>query len=283
MVAYITSLPTEQIGEYCNFVMRPMVDTTMHPHIYQFMLKLGPYMHFMDCRLLKEMVFHFAKDFRPGLLKKMESYECDIQEFCWKTTIATFAGVRHGEEEVPKNFATLQVKHNLDPNRHTLKDLEELKKTLGQKLGCRLIPQLVECAMVFFKVELGGGTFITWLVPVEIIPDLMAAMLEPEIRKFFLSTGIVSAFIEGKPCYTQEQTSSQESDTNSDEMGRNVTPTPRSVEAQPESRSMLTLCSRDGSALLKVQLETAGVLSRPHVPVYRIHACSSLNLPFSQP
>lgn len=241
VVSYITSLPTEQIGEHCNFVMRHMVDMATHTHIYQFMLKLNTYMHFMDCRFLKEMVFHFARQYRPGLLKKMENYEVDIQEYCRKTTIATFSSVWHGEEKAPEHFTTLQVKHNLDPNRHSLKDVEELQKALGQKLGCRVMSQLVECAMVFFKTEL-GGTFITWLIPVEITPDLIAVMMEPDIRKFFVSTGIVSAFIDGKRCYTQDQTSSQESDTNSDEMGGNVTPTQNSkpLEAQPESR-LLTI------------------------------------------
>lgn len=117
IVKYIMSLPPERIGEHYNFVMPHIVDSTAHSRVYEFMQKLRMYMQFLDCRLLKKMITHFAKDLHPSLLKKMESYETDIEDFCQNTTITGFANNCQAEENVPEHFTTLQVKHSLDPNR----------------------------------------------------------------------------------------------------------------------------------------------------------------------
>ena len=205
-----------------------MMDTTVYPNIYQLMQKLSTYMQFLDFRLLRELILHFARDFRPGLLKKMETYEGDVLDFCQNTAISTLSSIWQGEGvKVPEYFTTLQAKHNLDRTNSTLQDLKELQRNLGKKLGCCLKSQLNECAMILFKVEL-KGSFVTWLIPMEIIPDLMAAMMETDVRKFFVSAGIMSVFIEGKLTYRQDQTSSQESDSEGDDdTGENSTPTPK--------------------------------------------------------
>ena len=242
MVSHITSLQPEQIGEHFHFVIPHMMDTTVYPNICQLMLKLSTYMQFLDFRLLRELILHFARDFRPGLLKKMETYEGDVLDFCRNTTIATLSSIWQGEGvKVPEYFTTLQAKHNLDRTNSTLQDLKELQRNLGKKLGCRFLSsQLDECAMILFKVEL-KGSYVTWLIPMEIVPDLMAAMMETDVRKFFISAGIVNVFIEGKLTYRQDQTSSQESDSegDDDDTGENSTPTPKRKPpgAPPESKS----------------------------------------------
>ena len=240
MVAHITSLPPKQVGEHFHFVIPHMMDTTVYPNIYQLMQKLSTYMQFLDFRLLRELILHFSRDFRPGLLKKMETYEGDVLDFCQNTAISTLSSIWQGEGvKVPEYFTTLQAKHNLDRTNSTLQDLKELQRNLGKKLGCCLKSQLNECAMILFKVEL-KGSFVTWLIPMEIIPDLMAAMMKTDVRKFFISVGIVSVFIEGKLTYRQDQTSSQESDSESeDDTGENLTSTPKrkSSGAPPESKS----------------------------------------------
>lgn len=95
--------------------------------------------------------------------------------------------------------------------------------------------------MIFFKVDLGGSICITWLIPEEIEPELMTAMSDPDVRKFFAQTNIRTVVVDGKPLYNEEQTSLHESDSNSEERGEDVTPTPQrkkiSTEAvKPESK-----------------------------------------------
>ena len=204
------SLPPERIGEHYNFLMQHMVQMTTYPHIFQFMLKLNMYMQFMDYSLLKEIIVHFTKDSNPELLKKMERYEKDIESFCRSTTIAGFITNWTGEEKVPEHFTTLQVKHKLDPNKCTLTDLEELRKKLGRKLGYCLKPRLIECAMIFLKVEL-GCVMVTWLVPVEILPHLMGAVMDEESRMFFAESGIEKVIID-KCVYYPDTASSHDED-----------------------------------------------------------------------
>lgn len=274
MVSYIISLPPERIGEHYNVVMRQTADSSAHQHIYQFMTKLTAYMQFMDYRLLKEIVFHFAQGFRPGLLAKMDSYEVDIEEFCQNTTIASFICNWREVVEVPEYFTTLQVKYNLDPNRCTLKDLKELQATLGQKLGLYQRPQQFECAMILSKVvnELVSSVSITWLIPTEVEPDLMAAMSNADVRKFFDLTGIRTVLIEGKLCYSENRTSSQESDSTSEdkEPEEDVTPTPtpiptkkyssKSEGEEPESKCCTIQSNMSIEYLLSLGILMAAIL-----------------------
>lgn len=207
-VFHITSQPTESIGEQYSFILRCIKDLTNTDEI---MKKLSSHMHFTDCRLLKEIIFHFAKESHPGLLGKVEKYEADVEGYCRSTTVASFSGDWQGEEIVPDFFTTLQVKINLNSNERNLEYLEVLRKTLGKELGRCLRQQLVECAMVLFKVVELGSVAITWLIPSEIVPELMTAMTEPAIRELFISLDVIEVLTDGECCYT----SSPDSDSNS--------------------------------------------------------------------
>ena len=237
IASYINSLPPNKIGGHYNYVIRHMVNSTALKDVYQFMAKLSMYMHFTDSRLLKEVAAHFASDFQPDFLRKVEAYEVDIADFCRNTTVASFVYNQQEEiSEVPEYFTTLQVKKDINLNKWTLEDMKQLQKVLSQKLGRYLKPQVDECAMIFFKMEPGNA--ITWLIPLEIEPELMTSMSDAELRKFFASVGIMTVLMGGK-CYSEDQTASQESDSNSGdggELDKTLTPTNQRKSTEKEAQ-----------------------------------------------
>ena len=224
VISFIMSLPAELVGEQYNIVLKRTVDIAASD---QLMRKLSLYMHFMEIRLLKELVFHYAKE----LVGRVERYEADVGDYCKTTTVASFSKImQQDREDVPEFFTTIEVKSTRDPNKVHLNDMEKLRRALGEKLGQCSRSTLAECAMIFFKVELSSASVtITWLIPSDIAPNLMAVMTEPTIGELFVSMGVIEAAIEGERYYNN-LTSSIESSCEADR-----TPTPVRMPT-PESK-----------------------------------------------
>ena len=145
--------------------MKNLVRMKSFMNIFQFMLELRMYVRFLgDCNLLKEIASN------SQVTQKIESYEAEIVNFCRITSIASFVSCWQDREsgKIRHNFIEMQ---ELDPNECALNDLEEYRKKLGRQLGQQLTPRLIECAIMFLKVEL-GSVCVTWLIPTEIVPEM---------------------------------------------------------------------------------------------------------------
>ena len=182
LIRHLLSLPPASIGEYFNFLLKRMA-LESQPSMEDLVLRLNTSMQFLDYRLLKEIIRKFFKDAtgREGLAKLMEDYERDVESFCASTSIACFVGCsRVWERPQPEGVTPMKVIYNVDPGAHMLKDLEAMRRSIGERLGHNMNPPLVECALLFFRVEL-GSVIVTWLVPVEIAPQVIFSIRERRV------------------------------------------------------------------------------------------------------
>ncbi len=208
--------PTEQIGEHFKFLLNMMAESIeTFRHIEQLNQYLKQYLWFCDYKIVREMISKFANDRSAGLMEKVYAYESEIEEFSQTTSIAVLSrsGYHEDDKEVPEHYTEMQVKHELDPERCTLKDLEDFQKRLGQKLCASMRQDYATCAMIFFKLEVDLGE-VTWLIPEILVPNLMAATIEQKNRKFFKEQKILSISIAGKPYFKHDANSG--SDTSED-------------------------------------------------------------------
>jgi len=67
-------------------------------------------------------------------------------------------------------------------------------------------PRLIECAMIFVKVEL-GCVLITYHIPKEIAPDVIQAITLQTSWQYFAENGITKLYVENV-CYYGEEHSS---------------------------------------------------------------------------
>lgn len=198
IINHFLNTPPENIGEHFTVLFKNMAEKPPNTQIDQFMNHLKKYMQFLDYKLLKEMA-SFASDKSDDLLKKVKKYEMDVIFFCQTVSISSFAKsgycmCEHGEV-VPSNFTPMQVRCEMDPDESTLEDLGKLQQRLSKQLGSDFMPAYIRNAMILFKVELlRDSQYITWLIPDEIAPHLMAAKAEPSNVKFFEELKIEVSF-----------------------------------------------------------------------------------------
>jgi hypothetical protein len=208
VISHIMSLPTERIGEQYNYVLKHSEET----EIDHFM---STYMHFMDIRLLKELVAQYARrETHCGLVERMKEYEMAIGDYCQHTTVRSFTLDLHGEEKVPKFFTTLEVKCNLDSDKSSIKELGNLQRKLGKGIGLCLRPQMTECAMVLHKVVLTSFS-VTWLIPTDVEPDLLAALTEPQVKTLLETIDVNEVVIGGESRYKFPSLEIEDSNSNS--------------------------------------------------------------------
>ncbi len=216
IINHLLNTPPERIGEQFSVLFKNMTEM---PPIEQFMNRLKKHMQFLDYKLLKEMASAFTSDKNTNLLNKVKKYEMDVISFRQTVSISSFAKsgycmCKHGEE-VPSNFTPMQVSYKMDLDECTLEDLEELQRNLSEQLGLGFTPAYIRNAMILFKVELTRDCqYITWLIPNEIAPHLMAAKVEPSNEQFFEEQKIVDLSFNARKSDTSGSTSPTNSSQN---------------------------------------------------------------------
>ena len=196
IIDHLLNTPPERIGEHFTVILKNM---TQNIPLDEFIIQMKKYMRFLDYKLLKEMASVLASNQFSELLNKVENYESDIISFCRTTSISSYAKscpiLSSGSEAVPEHFIPIQVHHQLNPDVYTLRDLEEWRQSFSKGLKPGFAPAYIGSAMILFKVELAKESqYITWLIPTEIVPYLMAAKLHTSNAKFFVEQKIELLF-----------------------------------------------------------------------------------------
>ncbi len=197
LINHLLNIPPESIGEHFSVLFRNITEMSPNIPIELFMSQLKKYMQFLDYKLLKEMVSAFSNKRSTDLLDRVKKYERDVILFCQATSISSLAKLGYcpyeNSEAIPNNFTSMQVRYEADPDESTLKDLEELRRSLGKQFGSRLTPPYMGSATILFKVELEGDLhcIITWLIPTESVHDFMQAIVEPSNSNFFVEQKIL--------------------------------------------------------------------------------------------
>ena len=165
--------------------------------ILQLLCKLRMYMIFLDLNLLREIIDKFANE---DMKQKLTCYEVDIHQFCMRTSIADFITCWDGDREltIAQPLQKLKIKTGLNPDRHTLNDLEVLRKECSVKL------RLVECALIFLKVG-QGCVCITWGIHSDLITDVTETILQQD---FITDMDIMMISVNDEVLYPQSDTNS---------------------------------------------------------------------------
>ncbi len=166
------------------------------------MLDLRKYIKFLDYNLLREVYCCVVRNHaNPDLVRKIESYETSVKNFCEQTSISNFVRSWKGSWKVPENFAELKVKLNLNPNESTLHELQEYGKDLWRKVTLSLKPRLIECAMIFHGAE-PGSVYASWLIPSEIVAKLN--FKTNECNQFLIANKFLKVMIDDRVFYSYE-------------------------------------------------------------------------------
>ena len=231
-------MPPDSIGEHFSVVFKTLTETNFN--INQFMNWLRKCLHFMDCKLLKEMISAFTT---TDLLDGIKKYEEDVHSFCEATSISSFMKsgccIHENEDDMPNHFTQMKVRYELDMEKCTLKDVEEMRESLGRQLGLGFTPAYIGSALSLFKIESSRNLLcITWLIPSEEVPNFMQAIVEPENLKIFPDKKISGISVgEFNPGLGSDTTSEELPGSSSASVDRASMETPLSQRRLSESES----------------------------------------------
>ena len=208
-------LLSAKIGEYFKSIVQSTMQLPFYD-TYEYMSKLNTYMHFLDYKLLKGLIRKYCKEKHTALVRRMSEYEASIKLLHSSTTIAQLAYNYEWERAVPEHVKPMQVKYDKDPDTLMLEDLQALEKRLGKRLSCFLNPHLADsaCPMMFHKAEL-YPLRITWLIPADIVVDVVNSIKDEHNRLFFAEEGISGIHLEEYYYTPGDATSNSGSNTSS--------------------------------------------------------------------
>jgi hypothetical protein len=109
---------------------------------------------------------------------RMRSYVSDIQTFKERTTISPFIeharhssyGLQWRKKTTPQTFKNLTTKHGIDPDTHTLSELDAFRSETGNRV-C-LSRTLSECAFQLYMLK-HGSVIVEWIFPEDLADELM--------------------------------------------------------------------------------------------------------------
>ena len=105
--------------------------------------------------------------------------------FLRETTVGEMIEYWPGDEHPQVNYPKLRAKFSDDPKTYTL---ERLNNFLWQKF-CNKI-QLSQLIFIPVSVESAGSFYAIWLIPIEIVPNLMEAVISID-KSFYEEEHIV--------------------------------------------------------------------------------------------
>ena len=160
--------------------------------------RLGSYWNFLNFDLLEHVVSGFGSE---DLMKKMESYEFDLQSFRKATRVCDFIAcwpVR-GQTPPESELREFVVKVDFQWDHCTLEDLDMLEGVITRKF---FLPKFA-LRLREFKP---GSVIIMWLIPAPFVRGLQEA-IESTSSEFFMEHKIEAVTIAGQDCYPSLRTS----------------------------------------------------------------------------
>jgi hypothetical protein len=167
--------------------------------------KLFRYLHlygwsFFEYKVLEVLIDNNCSDKLRG---RMSSYVSDIQTFKERTTISHFIkyarntsyGLQMKKKTTPVTFKNLTTKYGIDPDTHTLSELDAFRAKTGDRV-C-LNRSLSECAFQLYTLKY-GSIIVEWIFPEDLADALMNFIESDEGRKLLREYFIEKVLIDGK-------------------------------------------------------------------------------------
>lgn len=196
----LTTLPRQIMTEnysYIKKVTKPngvtkFTDLTnffQHLHLYCW--------SFFEYKVLEVLINNNCSD---KLKARMSSYVSDIQTFKEKTKISDF--IRHAKcssygllvkkKPTPQTFKNLTTKHGINPDTHTLSELDAFRLETGNRV-C-LNRTLSECAFQLYTLK-HGSIIVEWIFPEELADALMSFIESDDgkklLQEYFIETVLI--------------------------------------------------------------------------------------------
>lgn len=135
------------------------------------------------------------------LRERMRAYSRAVQSFKDQTKISEFikSGIAdYLGEKIPhvlETFRKFTVQHNIDPDTHTLSELDAFRVKTGYKVCSRF--RLLECAIQVYRVKY-GSIIVEWMVPEE-LSDMLRDFFDSEDGQKLMQIHLVEKLlIDGK-------------------------------------------------------------------------------------
>ena len=201
----LTTLPRQIMTENFSYIKR----VTKPNGVARFidLTNFFQYLHlycwtFFEYKVLEVLINNNCSDV---LRARMSSYVSDIQTFKEKTKISDF--IKHAKHSshgllsqvkkktTPQTFKKLTTKHGIDPDTHTLSELDAFRLETGNRV-C-LNRTLSECAFQLYTLK-HGSIIVEWLFPEELADALMSFVESDDGKKLLQEYFIETVLIDGK-------------------------------------------------------------------------------------
>ena len=149
--------------------------------------------NFIDYALLEHIIKLYCSH---ELKEEMQKYATNLLAFKKKTTISELIRFWPGRKEVSPTYCDVVAKIDLDPEKVTLYELDEIRK----ELSGHFLPPLSEYALIHFKVR-SGSIWVRWVIASDLIPVLTNSICKPNVADFFCEHSIQCIHIRGIQVY----------------------------------------------------------------------------------
>ena len=160
--------------------------------------------NFFEYKILE---FVINKNCSEELQEKMKNYKRDLQALKDRTTISEFLNCDITcdlvkKARVPETFKTLTTHHCINPDTHTLSDLDKFRiRMVRDRQRVFVHRSLLECAMQLYTIKY-GSIVVEWIFPEELTGVVVDILSSDEGQEMLKSLFIEKTLIDGKTVHT---------------------------------------------------------------------------------
>ena len=177
----LTMLPIAFRKEYESSIQQMIPTLVKQRTTTELFLRLNPLFTFIDVGLLEYLVSKFCSQ---ELKKAMKDYTVKLQVFLRETTVGEMIEYLPGDEHPQVNYSKLRTKFSDDPKTYTLERLNNFRRKFCSKI------RLSQLIFILVSVESASSFYAIWLIPIEIVPNLMEAVISID-KSFYEEEHIV--------------------------------------------------------------------------------------------
>ena len=184
LVDSLTLLPVALRAEYHKFVFNNLDTLESANSIRKIFRHINLYFTFIDHGLMGHLIEEFGSE---QLQQDMSVYAVKVQSFLSQTTVLQLMDHWPGRRDIPPHFEKLIAVIDGDPNKYTLRELDDLRKRLCSET------RLSETILILIGVGRKNSFLVCWVVPSVFVPQLKSAIIR--LRRFFQRESIFSVTV----------------------------------------------------------------------------------------
>ena len=160
--------------------------------------------NFFEYKILEVVINNNCSE---ELQEKMKNYKRDLQALKDRTTITEFLNCDITcdlvkKAKVPETFKKLTTKHVINPDTHTLSELDKFRiKMVREGKSVFVHRSLLECAMQLYTIRY-GSIVVEWIFPEELTGVVVDILSSDEGQEMLKSLFIEKTLIDGKTVHT---------------------------------------------------------------------------------